>query len=1051
MMRKILLFISLILSVSSMANHLAGGEITYKYLGNQKYDVTFKIYRDCRGGALYSPKFELMCVSTNKIISLSATLVSIRDVSSVCRTWANKCNPPNATIKSAVPIFEEQLYKDTLDFNAEEKDFKNCCLLKIGMGQCCRISGITTGGAGNDFWVTSSLDICKGQINSSPVFSFSPDFNSCCNQPAILSFNAIDTLDADSLSYSWVEPMESWTGKVAWTGGRSYASPISDYWPTGFDKNKGPNPNVNPPIGTYLDPQKGMLIFTPTDCSEITKLAVAVREWRKDSSGKYIQIGEITRDVNLLVVTCPDNNPPKILGSDNYVFCEGVENILDFATEDKIFYPPPPQKPNPQDTTTLFWNHSLKGGIFKNVSDTARLRTGRLIWTPPKGSVSSNPYYVNFEVKDNACTNTGLSYKTLKITVKPNINVTHKLERLNDYTYIISGNILDTNYKGNPYITWQIFDSSGKLFSDYILQHQAPLYYFVKGSNTNNTSDTVVFRRNGKYILSQSITASGYCTKYFKDTIVVKDIKMNIFLASTGDTLVCNKTKVRFAPIIINGKQPFKYRWRKDGKLTSDTTSYFETISLDKNYNTLNYLVEVEVRDSINQINSTSLFARVAYDPPKFNAGNDTIICYATEAKFRAKPLTKNERIIQWSWLKDGIIIGNSDSVKTKITGNYLVKAQNSYGCFSFDTIVLSSFPNTKLELMNGKYCQNKNELKQNEMILSPNDLNIYTKIKWSVLKSLKDKLGVLNPVDSMIKDLDTLSGYNYKLVFGEDIVDMGSSKRDSLKFILVATDSFKCQSKDTMTIEILKSPEITVVSNQSYCRNIAIDLTKKTTSNLPMKIGAINRSGYDEWPLEGEIVNGIIKQKYFKPEGGNYFIRISATNEMCSAMDSINLTINSNPIAVVDVQLFRDSVKFTDNSKYTTSRNWYLNNVIKTNDKSFIITKAAAYLKSVRLELKNLNCSFDTIFTIKTLVIKNPQNNHIEIYPNPVNQTLTIETNNSKPFQIRVLNALGQIVLTKRMVLPIDTIDVAQLCEGVYNLEIIVDDTISRLRFIKK
>ena len=33
-----------------LATHIVGGVVTYKYLGLKKYEVTFKIYRDCNGG-----------------------------------------------------------------------------------------------------------------------------------------------------------------------------------------------------------------------------------------------------------------------------------------------------------------------------------------------------------------------------------------------------------------------------------------------------------------------------------------------------------------------------------------------------------------------------------------------------------------------------------------------------------------------------------------------------------------------------------------------------------------------------------------------------------------------------------------------------------------------------------------------------------------------------------------------------------------------------------------------------------------------------------------
>lgn len=32
------------------ATHIVGGMVTYKYLGNKRYVVSFKVYRDCNGG-----------------------------------------------------------------------------------------------------------------------------------------------------------------------------------------------------------------------------------------------------------------------------------------------------------------------------------------------------------------------------------------------------------------------------------------------------------------------------------------------------------------------------------------------------------------------------------------------------------------------------------------------------------------------------------------------------------------------------------------------------------------------------------------------------------------------------------------------------------------------------------------------------------------------------------------------------------------------------------------------------------------------------------------
>ena len=102
-------------------------------------------------------------------------------------------------------------------------------------------------------------------------------------------------------------------------------------------------------------------------------------------------------------------------------------------------------------------------------------------------------------------------------------------------------------------------------------------------------------------------------------------------------------------------------------------------------------------------------------------------------------------------------------------------------------------------------------------------------------------------------------------------------------------------------------------------------------------------------------------------------------------------------------------------------------------------------------LRLSNFKCSMDTVFSYKMLEMSSFKNDLISIYPNPVNQNLTIETGQTKHYQLRVLNVLGQIVVQKDIYLPEETLDVANFSNGVYTLEISDKDIISRLKFIKE
>jgi gliding motility-associated-like protein len=78
---------------------MMGGDMSYKCLGNGKYKITAKIYRDCRGVSFNSPEFGVFagtnggngCGSSN----LSISRTGIKDVTPRCTTASSPCSPQN--------------------------------------------------------------------------------------------------------------------------------------------------------------------------------------------------------------------------------------------------------------------------------------------------------------------------------------------------------------------------------------------------------------------------------------------------------------------------------------------------------------------------------------------------------------------------------------------------------------------------------------------------------------------------------------------------------------------------------------------------------------------------------------------------------------------------------------------------------------------------------------------------------------------------------------------------------------------------------------------
>jgi gliding motility-associated-like protein len=678
------------LSQKVQATHMMGADITYKCLGNNKYEFTIKMYRDCRGVPIGAPGSRILCKSSGaNITSFTPTEINVRDVTPTCASGGKPCNPPNTTAGKGV---EEHTYTYTYDFTNAIKN--GCCRVVIGSGQCCRNSEITTGASNQDFWTTAEIDIClkkiPGKCNSSPSLTSEPVAILCCNQPYYYNNGASDTTDFDSLSYRWDDPLTSFSGTTSWAGGRSRTSPFSDYWPIGYDKNKGPNPNVNPPIGTFLDPETGDIIFTPTDCSESTVASIKVTEWRKDSSGKWQDIGFTHRDVQFWTITCPDNNPPLLYGPYKYDVCAGTQICFTITSDDKQFIPPPPAKPNPPDTVKLTWNRGIPGGTFNIIDPKERLQKGKFCWTPKKNQASDLPYTFTVTARDNACPRNAVTVKSYSVKVKQIAEAVRYYDTLICGIYTVESK-LASNFKGTPSYLWEISDSANKPLDN--------KFYFFKPSKSiksNKAKDTIQFRKGGKYIIHHRINNPPLnCPSDYFDTLIVPPL-LEVDLALGPDSFVCAGTTLRLGAKAANGVPKFYYKWfTPNSHDTKDTLTYLDVYMSTHD---TTFRVEITDKNKCTAFDTINVFLK---PNPKVDMGPDLRICWYGEVTLT--PNAKNAYWVDpqigdtlqqgdtlwWNWKRNGIDF-STDTVATYTErGIYTVTVRDSLGCNWTDTMNL--------------------------------------------------------------------------------------------------------------------------------------------------------------------------------------------------------------------------------------------------------------------------------------------------------------------------------------------------------------------------
>lgn len=820
MKKLLLLIIILIFGVETYAGHIMGSEVTYRYIGGMKYEITLKYYRDCRGIPFNSPSVEMYGIGSSSSLkkSLSITRVSITDLSYNCSKMGKQCNPANTTISSSSAATEMHTYLDTVDFEKADSAFKKFCYISFGTGQCCRNGAITTGAASSDFWVYSELNLCDAPKNSSPYFSSTPYNILCCNQPVYSNLGAIDTINFDSLSYDFVEPLTSWTGKVTFSGPYSYKSPLTAYWPSGYDKNKGPKPDANPPIGIYLDPETGDFIFTPTDCSEVTAFTIRVSEWRKNKSGAYVKIGEIRRDLQYIVQTCPSNNPPTLNGPNKYSVCAGQQLCFNVTTDDKQYIPPPPAKADPPDSVSLTWNKGInRGATFTIVNKQARLQSAKFCWTPNDSNVSDLPYTFMATARDNHCSLNGISTKSYQVFVRPAAKAKRKYTALGNGLFEFKSEI-DSGFKGIAKYNWFIMDSAMRVADTSQLDYNR----VVGGQKFRNALDSFQFLKPGKYIIQHNINNFYNCATTYFDTLFVDAISpfLQVGPQSSSIYYVCQNTKHTLKPTIVNAVNPVKFRWSTS---STDTLS-----SLDVNV-LKDTSFTVYVSDTKGYKRSKTWYFYLN-QTPIVTASADKMLCVGDSTILTAQA-TNYTDTAYWKWFYDGKQIGDQAQVKAKKSGIYTVEVTDFNQCTSsLDTVIFSNF---------------------RVKVLLGNDVNVCSgsKISLKANDSAGSKVNTYQWYEIRNSKLDTLVSKTDSLVLTPNAAKL---------FWVLQTSSLgtlKCRDTDTLQISVLALPQIKL-GDARICQNeLELDMNSLILKPTDVSKGVLS------WKLLKTLP---------KPAGGN-------------------------------------------------------------------------------------------------------------------------------------------------------------------------------------
>lgn len=299
------------------ATHVVGGELKYRYIGNDRYEITLTFRRDCINGA---DDAQFDPIANVWIFSGDGNLKTNLGANGRLKMDFNSSDTLNEIIMSdcgfegtQVCVHETQ-YKETvrLPFNPGEGGYI------LAYQRCCRnmtLDNINTAELVGGTWAVEITPEAQELQNNSPDFNQWAPVYVCANEDVNFDHSAIDT-DGDSLVYKLCTPYDGATADNP----IPQSAPYPPYTPVTW---KDPFSIIDLLGGVELqiDSETGLMTGSPNQVGQFL-VGVCVEEYRDG-----VKIGEVRRDFQYNVRICSD--PPTALFEANDGDCNGPDVNFD--------------------------------------------------------------------------------------------------------------------------------------------------------------------------------------------------------------------------------------------------------------------------------------------------------------------------------------------------------------------------------------------------------------------------------------------------------------------------------------------------------------------------------------------------------------------------------------------------------------------------------------------------------------------------------------------------------------------------------------------------
>jgi gliding motility-associated-like protein len=260
------------LGQQAKATHIVGGDLTYKHIANDSFELTLTLYVDCffgNPGAISQDETAMVSVFTASGASVK-NMMSTRNAPTRVSSVNLDCVVPPANA-----CVDQYIYKYYTSLPYLPGGYI------LAFQRCCRNNSINNivdpGATGATYWCTIPDTVSSQGYNNSAIFNSLPPNYLCTNVFFSYDHSATDP-DGDSLSYELYTPYlgaDQFNSRPLPPSNPPYAPVV---WQTGY--NTQAMMQGNPQLS--IDPVTGRISVKPTASGQYV-VGIAVKEYRNDS------------------------------------------------------------------------------------------------------------------------------------------------------------------------------------------------------------------------------------------------------------------------------------------------------------------------------------------------------------------------------------------------------------------------------------------------------------------------------------------------------------------------------------------------------------------------------------------------------------------------------------------------------------------------------------------------------------------------------------------------------------------------------------------------